>query len=340
MRTLLIALLAAVTGAQTDALRNSQEKHLRNIRQITFGGQNAECYWSHDGKWLILQSSDSPNGADQVYLIRPDGSGRKMISTGTGRCTCAYVFPGSKRVLFASTHAADPKAPPPADMSKGYYWPMHKTYEIFTADMDGKNLKQITRFGNYTAEGTVNPKGRIVFTSLKDGDLDIYTMDKNGKNVKRLTDSPGYDGGPFWSYDGKLIAYRRSAFTTQKELDDYRANLKENIYRPGPLEIWVMDPEGRNKRQITHLGASSFAPFLSPDNKRIIFSSNYGDPKGREFDLYMINLDGTGLERITYSEQFDGFPMFSPDGKKLVFASNRHGAQPHETNIFVADWVP
>jgi Tol biopolymer transport system component len=179
----------------------------------------------------------------------------------------------------------------------------------------------------------------LVFTSKRDGDLDIYTMDADGKNVKRLTNELGYDGGPFWSYDGKQIVYRAYHPQSEKDKADYVELLKQNLIRPTVLDIWVMNADGSNKRQVTHLNKASFAPYFFPDGKRIIFASNAADPKGRDFDLYKINVDGTGLERITYNDTFDGFPMFSPDGRKLVFASNRHDKKQGDTNIFIADWV-
>jgi Tol biopolymer transport system component len=262
-----------------------------------------------------------------------------MVSTGHGKCTCGYFFPGDRRMLFSSTHWADPAAPPRPDYSKGYIWQMFKSYAIFTARPDGSNLKQLTHFGNYTAESTINKRGEIVFTRIANGDLDIYKMDRNGKNVKRLTREPGYDGGPWWTPDGKRIVYRRSAFKNKEELRAYRRNLKKNLYSPTALEIWIMNADGSHKRQITHLGAASFAPYMHPDGKHILFASNFPDVRSREFDLFMIRDDGTGLERITYTKAFDGFPMFSPDGKKLAFSSNRHGKQREDTNVFIADWV-
>jgi TolB protein len=340
---LLFSLFLALPQQPTDSthpLRDPQERHLKNVKQLTFKGENAECYWSFDGKKLIYQSSDSPDGADQIYSINPDGTGRQLVSTGMGKCTCGYYFPNGKRVLFSSTHWADPAAPPPPDYSKGYVWNMYKTYEIFTAKPDGTDLKQLTHFGNYTAESTINRKGVVAFTSAKDGDLDIYTMDLNGKRLKRLTNEPGYDGGPFWTPNGKQIVYRRSAFSSDAELQDYKKNLAQNLYRPGPLEIWIMNADGSHKRQITHLGCASFAPYMHSDGKHIVFSSNYPDAKGREFDVHMINVDGIGFERITYTKEFDGFPMFSPNGKKIVFCSNRAHLRPGETDVFIADWVP
>lgn len=323
-------------------LATPQEKHLRNVRQLTFGGQNAEAYFSADGKKLIFQSTHGDVKCDQMFTMNVDGSDVRMISTGKGRTTCGYFFPNGKKILYSSTHLADPQCPLPPDYSKGYVWAVYSGYDIFTANPDGSNLKQLTNTPGYDAEATISQDGKkIVFTSLRNGDLDIYTMDANGKHVKQLTHELGYDGGPVFSPDGKWIAYRAYHPTTEKEIADYKELLKQNQIRPTTLELWIMKSDGSDKRQITHLDAASFAPAFFPDGKRIIFSSNQGSTGGMgNFELYAINADGTGLERITYSPGFDGFPMFSLDGKKLVWASNRNAKAPHETNIFIADWVP
>jgi len=324
---------------QTSDLALPQEKHLRNMKQLTFGGENAEAYFSSDGRKLIFQSTRDGHECDQIYTMNIDGSDVKMVSNGDGRTTCSYFFPGDKRILYSSTHLGAKQCPPRPDFSKGYVWAVYDTFDIFTAKPNGSDLKQLTNIPGYDAETTINRRGKLVFTSKRDGDLDIYTMDRDGKNVKRLTNELGYDGGPFWSYDGNQIVYRAYHPQTEKEKADYTALLKQNLIRPTTLEIWVMNADGSNKRQVTHLNKASFAPYFFPDGKRIIFASNMADPKGRDFDLYKINVDGSGLERITYNDTFDGFPMFSADGRKLVFASNRHGAKQGETNIFVADWV-
>jgi len=326
-------------STQTTALALPHEKHLGNMKQLTFGGENAEAYFSSDGKKLTFQSTRDGHECDQIYTMNIDGSDVKMVSTGEGRTTCSYFFPGDKRILYSSTHLGAKQCPPRPDFSQGYVWAVYDTFDIFTAKPDGSDLKQLTNTRGYDAETTISRNGKLVFTSKRDGDLDIYTMDRDGKNVKRLTNELGYDGGPFWSYDGKQIVYRAYHPQTEKEKADYIALLKQNLIRPTVLEIWVMNADGSNKRQVTHLNKASFAPYFFPDGKRIIFSSNVADPKGRDFDLYMIKVDGTGLERITYNDTFDGFPMLSPDGKKLAFASNRHGAKQGETNIFIADWV-
>jgi len=316
------------------------EEHLRNIKQLTFGGENAEAYFSADGRKLIFQSTRDGHECDQIFTMNADGSDVKMISNGTGRTTCSHFFPNLGRVLYSSTHLGGTACPPRPDFSKGYVWAIYPSYDIFVARPTGSQLQQLTRAPGYDAEATMSTNGKkIVFTSMRDGDLDIYTMDANGRNVRRLTNELGYDGGPFFSADGNQIVYRAHHPQTEKEKSDYQILLKDNLIRPSTLELWVMNADGSNKRQITRNGKANFAPYFFPDGKRIIFSSNLNDPKGRDFDLYKINIDGTGLERITFNDTFDGFPMFSPNGKQIVFASNRNAKTRGETNVFIADWV-
>ncbi|MDQ6651502.1 MAG: hypothetical protein M3Y84_02030 [Acidobacteriota bacterium] len=322
-----------------ESLRLLQEKHLKNIKQLTFGGENAEAYFSPDGKQLIFQSTRDGRECDQIYTMNLDGGNVRLVSTGAGRTTCAYFFPNGKRILYSSTHLGAKECPPRPDFSKGYVWAVYPTFDIFTARADGSDPKQLTKTPGYDAETTISRDGKLVFTSMRDGDLDIYTMDGNGKNVRLLTNELGYDGGPFWSYDGKQIVYRAYHPQTEKEKSDYISLLKQNLIHPTTLEIWVMNADGSHKRQVTQNGKANFAPYFFPDGKRIVFASNMDDPKGRNFDIYKINVDGTALERITYNDTFDGFPMFSPDGKKLVFASNRNAKIRGETNVFIADWV-
>jgi Tol biopolymer transport system component len=339
--TLLVIASSHLTLSESQtSLALPAEKHLRNLKQLTFGGENAEAYFSSDGKQLIFQSTREGHGCDQIYTMNVDGSDVKMISTGDGRTTCSYFFPGGKRILYSSTHLGDKQCPPRPDFSRGYVWAVYPAFDIFTAKPDGSDLKQLTNTPGYDAETTITLDGKkLVFTSMRDGDLDIYTMDANGKNVRRLTNELGYDGGPFWSYDGKQIVYRAHHPKTDQEKAEYSSLLKDNLIRPSVLEIWVMNADGSNKRQVTSNGKANFGPYFFPDGKRIIFASNMDDPRQRNFDLYKINVDGTGLERITFNDTFDGFPMFSPDGKKLVFASNRNGKTQGETNVFIADWV-
>jgi len=317
-----------------------EERHLRNIRQLTDGGENAEAYFSKDGKQLIFQSKRPPYQCDQIFVMGIDGSGLRLVSTGKGRTTCAYfLYPDDRRVIFSSTHAADPNCPPVPDFSMGYVWPIYETYDIYVANADGSGLEPLSASPGYDAEATVSPDGsHIVFTSTRDGDLDIYSMKADGSDVRRLTSTPGYDGGPFYSPDGTKIVFRAS-HPEGEELADYQRLLAKGRIRPSKLEIFVMDADGSNVTQITRNGAANFCPYFHPDGQRVIFSSNLGDPSGREFDLYSVNIDGSGLERITYTPEFDGFPMFSPDGTKLVWCSNRHNSNPGETNVFIADWT-
>lgn len=320
---------------------DAKETHLANVRQLTFGGQNAEAYWSKDGKRITFQSLQPGYPDEQIFTMAADGSGKRLVSTGLGRCTCSYFSPDGKSIYFSSTHELNPGPQQKIDRSKGYVWmvnPQFRMYKV-SATKAGTKPELVLKRDGYVAETTIDPSGRyLTFTSDFEGDLEIYRSDLKGRNARRLTQDPGYDGGPFVSWDGKKIVYRRDTLDTEAEKAEYRALLADHLVRPGKLEIMLMDADGRNKRQVTKLGGASFAPFLSPDNKRVVFSSNWEDPKGREFDLYVVNVDGTGLERITTAEGFDGFPMWSRDGKKLVWASNRAGSVTGETNLFVADW--
>ncbi|MBI3191099.1 MAG: PD40 domain-containing protein [Pedosphaera parvula] len=325
---------------EAQSLALPEEKHLRSVRQLTFSGENAEAYFSADDRQIIFQSHEGEGACDQNYTISADGSERRMISTGKGKTTCGYFFPDRRRLIYSSTHAAAPGCPPPPDFRRGYVWKLHPEFDIYAVKPDGTGLKRLTATPGYDAENTISRDGkRIVFTSKRDGDFDIYTMDATGRNARRLTRELGYDGGPFFSPDGKKIVYRAHHPKTPEEVADYKELLQTDLLRPTRLELWVMDADGSNKRQVTSNGAANFAPFFHPDGQRIIFASNLHNPRGRNFDLYVIHFDGTGLERVTYHESFDAFPMFSSDGKKLIWASNRRESHRGNTNIFIADWV-
>ncbi len=330
---------AAAPESRLAVPADSGEGHLTNIRRVTNGGENAEAYWSADGKWITFQSTRDGRTCDQQYTMRTDGSQLTKVSVG-GKTTCGWFLPGATRLFFGSTHAADSTCPVKPDPSKGYVWGIDP-FDIYTVGRDGKDLKRLTNFGVYTAEGVLSPDGkRIVFTSLKDGDLDIYTMNVDGTDMRKLTNTPGYDGGPWWSPDGTKIVYRAWHPTHVDSLKVYRDLLKQRMIRPNRMELFVMNADGSDQKQITNLGGANFGPSWTPDGRRIIFSSNHRNPRSRNFDLFIVGLDGTGLERITTHADFDGFPMFSPDGKKLIWASNRFDTKPGETNLFIADWNP
>lgn len=315
------------------------EVFFEDLEQLTFGGQNAEAYFSADGSRLIFQRQATEDGCDQQYVMGVDGGNLRMVSNGQGRTTCGYFHSGDDKILYSSTFHHDVRCPERPDFSRGYVWGLYE-FDIYSSNLDGTELVRLTDEPGYDAEATLSPDGNtVVFTSVRDGDLDIYTMNLDGSEVTRLTETPGYDGGPFFSPDGSKIVYRAWHPTDSTELADYRELLANGLVRPGRMEIFVMDADGGNQRQVTDLGAANFAPFFHPDGERIIFASNHHNPEGRNFDLFLIDVDGSNLTQVTFHEDFDGFPMFSPDGSKLVFASNRHGEVSGETNIFIVDWV-
>ena len=345
-RSVLIALVltGALAGAGIQGPVSVQpepgEGHLRNIRQLTQSGNNAESYFSSSGRQIIFQRQQHVDqGCDQEYIINVDGSGLRRVSNGLGRTTCGYFYDGDRRVLYSSTFRYDSACPPRPDRSMGYVWPLGH-FEIYTSRLDGSDLRQLTNNGAYNAESTVSPDGkRIIFTSTRDGDLELYTMNLDGGDVRRITHRVGYDGGAFFSPDGKQIVWRAGYPETAADTADYLRLLKARLVRPARVELWIANADGSDPHQITRLGGANFAPYFHPDGKRVIFSSNYENPKTGRFDLYLVHSDGSGLEKITTHPDFDGFPMFSPDGRKLVWASNRHGREAGETDIFIADWV-
>ena len=342
----ILALMAAATAASAgdaakpaaDDLLFPGESHLHNLRQLTFAGQNAEAYFSHDGRELIFQSTRDELECDAIFRMRADGSQVRQISSGKGVTTCAFIAPDNRSILYASTHRQQAQCPPKPDYSQGYVWPLHDSYDIFTAGPNGENLQPLTNSDGYDAEAVYSPNGdKIVFTSLRSGDLELYLMNPDGSGVEQLTDQAGYDGGAFFSLDGEWIV-RRASRPTGKALADYQALLADGLIRPRELELFIMKLSERKPIQITDNGAANFGPYWHPDGVHIIFSSNMDDPKGRNFDLYLVNIQTLETERVTSYEGFDGFPMFSHDGKTLVFASNRFGKVKGDTNVFIADW--
>lgn len=334
------------------------ERHLTNIRQVTFGRQNAEAYFSFDGNKLIFQSTNnwmkdsyaatlkpSEAGLDcyQMYVMDLESNTIRLVSTGTGATTCGYFFPGDRRVLYSSTHLKAPNCPPKPKRDGAYRWALDD-YDLFAVRIDGQEMQRLTATPGYDAEATVSPDGKtIVWTSVRDGDLDLYAMNLDGTKVRRLTTDVGYDGGAFFSPDSKRIVYRASHPTEPAEVARYKDLLAQHLVEPGQLEIYVMNADGSGQHQVTSNGASNFAPYFHPDGRRIIFSSNVetrGDGGRPSFHLYLIGEDGTDLDRLTFEGRFNSFPMFSPDGKRLVWVSDRNAKQPGEFNVFLADWVP
>lgn len=340
MLVVILFLLVDSNAQSASEMTFEGEKHLKNIKMLTNGGENAEAYLSFDQKKLILQAKIDGLECDQIFTMNIDGSDKKLVSTGKGRTTCSYFLPGDKKIIYASTHLSGDKCPPNPDFSKGYVWKLYDEFEIFIADANGENIVQVTNNDSYDAEATVSPKGdKIVFTSLRDGDPELYLMDIDGSNQERITFEKGYDGGAFFSQDGSKLVYRASRPVSEKELQDYDELVKERLVRPGILEIHVMDLETKKVTKVTNFGNASFAPFMHPNGKKIIFCSNVKSKDPRNFDLYLINSDGTGLEQVTFNETFDGFPMFTADGKHLVFASNRFNKERGDTNVFIAEWI-
>lgn len=332
MRLTAIFIATAAAFAQTSP-------HLANLRQLTHGGQNAESYWSPDGKRLIFQSTRDGRECDQIYIMNADGSGVQMVSTGKGRTTCAYFLGDSKHIIYASTHEGGPACPPPADRSQGYVWPIYDTYDNYLATDDGTIVKKLTDAKGYDAEATVNWKtGRIVYTSMASGDLDLWSMKTDGSDKRRITNLPGYDGGGVYSPDGTKLVWRANHPDSPEALKIYKDFLSRNLVSPMKMEIFVADADGRNARQITDFGCASFAPTFTPDGKKVLFASNKHKCDSHNFELYMTNLDGTGLEKVTDFGGFTSFAEFSPDGKKLAFTSSYGAKGNYEFNIFVADW--
>ena len=195
-----------------------------------------------------------------------------------GRTTCGYFYDGGRRILYSSTFEHSRECPPPPDRSQGYVWPLGR-FEIYTAKADGSDLRRLTTNDAYDAEATVSPDGkRVVFTSTRDGDIELYTMNVDGSDVRRVTRRVGYDGGAFFSPDGGMLVWRAMYPETAADSADYLRLLEQRLVRPSRLELWVARADGSEPRQVTRLGAASFAPYFHPDGRRIIFASNQPEP--------------------------------------------------------------
>ncbi len=336
-----------VATVTADSLIYPEEKHFKSIRQITFGGDNAEAYWSFDDKKIVFQSNNTKwnVSCDQMFLMDAGETFKQhappMVSTGNGRTTCAYFLPDNKHFVYASTHLGDKKCPEtPLRLNGKYVWPIYDSYDIFVSDLEGNIVTQLTHEEGYDAEATVSPRGdKIVFTSTRSGDLELYTMNLDGSDVVQITSELGYDGGAFFSPDGTKIIFRSSRPKTAEEITEYKDLLSKGLVQPTKMELFICNVDGSDLRQLTHLGNANWSPFFHPSGNKVIFSSNFEAERGFPFNLYMINLDGTGLERITHGETFDAFPVFSNDGKRMLFSSNRNNGGGRDTNLFMVEWV-
>lgn len=333
----------------SDTILYPDETHFKNIRQLTFGGDNAEAYWSFDGRYIIFQRTNAKEGllCDQIFIGKVPEAGEKfeykMVSTGKGRTTCPYFTKDGEHIVYASTHLGADSCPPVPDRKKygnKYIWPLYDSYDIFMADLNGKIVKQLTNAKGYDAEPTLSPDGKkMIYTSNKDGDIDLYIMDLESRKEKRVTNTIGYDGGAWFSPDGKKIIWRASRPKTEAEIKEYKELLAESMVAPTNMEVFVANADGTNARQVTNFGQANWAPTFMPDSKRIIFASNHEYKRGFPFNLYTINEDGSGLHKVSRDKGFDAFPMFSPDGKKVIFSSNRNNGGTRDTNVFIAEWV-
>lgn len=327
-------------------VKYEQEVHIANLNQLTFGGDNAEAYFSFDDQQLVFQATNEAWGAacDQIYSMPLTGHGDqqpKLLSTGKGRTTCSFFMPGDKTILYASTHEGDEACPEtPRSVDGKYVWPIYPSFDIYVADLEGNIVKKLTDQPGYDAEATLSPDGKkIVFTSTRSGDLELYTMDVDGSNVQQVTNELGYDGGAFFSPDSKRLVFRTSRPSTPEAKATYKALLAKNVVQPSDMEIYTCNVDGSDMRQVTKLGGANWAPYYHPSGEKIIFATNHHSKSGRQFNLFLINTDGSDLKQITFDPTFDAFPMFSRDGKRLVFSSNRNNGGTRDTNVFLADWV-
>lgn len=341
-------ILNAAAFSQQDTLHYPEEIHFRNLRQLTFGADNAEAYWSYDGKWIVFQRTAPKDGVDcdQIFIGKVPRQGEKFsykrISSGKGRTTCAFFTKDNQHIIYASTHEAGDSCPPVPDRSKygnKYIWPVYAGYDIYLSDLNGKIIKKLTSSPGYDAEGTLSPDGKkMIFTSMRNGDLDLYVMDLKTGTTKQLTNTLGYDGGAWFSADGKKIVWRASRPTTEKEIKEYKELLKDGLVMPTQMEVFIANADGSNAKQITSLEQANWAPNFLPDG-RIVFCSNHEFKRGFPFNMYVMNADGTNIQKISHDKTFDAFPMFSRDGRKFIFCSNRNNGGTHDTNIFIADWA-
>ncbi len=340
-------LVTSASIADEAAPNENESRFMTNVRQLTFDGlRSGEGYYNHDGSLLVFQSErESDNPFYQIYLQDLETGDITRVSPGYGKTTCAWVHPDNNRVMFSSTQF-DPQAREKmkaelefraSGQKRRYSWDYDPTYEVVVFDRSDKSYKRLTDVEGYDAEGCYSPDGEsIVFASNRraySGELtakeqelfkidpasamDIYIMDADGSNVRRLTEEVGYDGGPFFSPDGKRICWRRF-----NELGTI-------------AEVYTMNLDGSDVKRLTNLGAMSWAPYFHPSGEYLIFTTN---KHGFEnFELYIVDTNGASEPvRITTTNGFDGLPVFTPDGKSLTWSSNRGGND--KTQLFTSAW--
>ncbi len=345
--SVVVLFISTFISAQTDSLHYAAEVHFKNMKQLTFGGDNAEAYWSYNGRFLVFQRTSVKNGilCDQIFVGKVPKKGKpfryKQVSTGKGRTTCAYFTRDNKHVIYASTHEGSDSCPPVPDRSKygnRYIWPVYSSYDIYMTDLNGRITKKLTDSPGYDAEATLSPDGlKMLFTSTRNGDLDLFVMDLTSGTTTQITNTLGYDGGAWFNGDGSRIVWRASRPKTEAEIKEYKELLSEGLVAPTQMEVFTCNADGSDARQVTALGQANWAPNFMPDG-RIIFCSNHEYKRGFPFNMYTMNADGSNMEKISRDKGFDAFPMFSPNGKRLVFCSNRNNGGTRDTNIFIADW--
>ena len=343
-------LLATSTAGLAQQGNPPQERDfLSRIRRLTVDGRRAgEGYWSPDGRRLVFQSEREPgNPFYQIYVMDMTTGDVSRQSPGIGKTTCSFISPATGDVLFASTHHdARSKQLQEEELKfrasgqeRRYSWDYDPEMELYVRPAQSGTLRRLTNSRGYDAEASYSPDGQwIAFSSTRDGyerrlspaerkqleadpsyfgEIYIMRADATGSAVRRLTSVPGYDGGPFFSPDGKRIIWRRF---------DERGVI---------ADVWTMNLDGTDQRQITNFGAMSWAPYIHPSGRYVIFSSN---KLGFEnFELFLVDIDGLKEPvRVTYSDGFDGLPVPSPDGGRLAWTSNRGGGR--EGQIYLAQW--
>jgi len=344
---LLPALLCLAFGLADPVGASGEADFLSRTRQLTFDGVRAgEGYFTPDGSKMVFQSEREPgNPFFQIYMLDMESGDTRRISTGTGKTTCAFFRGKTGQIVFASSHD-DPRSEEyqkaeyerrASGGEKRYNWDYDPEMELYVYEPKGEKLKRLTHSRGYDAEASYSPDGKwIVFTSMRTGyegdqekknqrqlEIDpsffaeIFIMRADGSRVKRLTDVPGYDGGPFFSPDGKRIVWRRF------DEEGLRA------------DIWSMNVNGTDQRALTDFGCMSWAPYFHPSGEYVIFTSNklgFGN-----FELFIV--DPQGLKepvRVTYTDGFDGLPVPTPDGKQLAWTSTRRSKD--KGQIFMASW--